>query len=838
MPIDPYAPIIADAAEKFGVPPAMLTNLIRTESSFNPQAVSSKGAEGVAQFMPATAQSLHVQPFDPKSAINGAAEYLAQLRKQTGSWAGAAAAYNEGPGNYAKYGTQNPEVAKYVSDVRGNPNASPLAALYTPAAPDTAAKNPLETLYSSGGDQPVAPNTKALQAQINAILKPASAAPSKAPDVTAKPTGLWGDAVNDALGFGRGAVNGVNTMLDQPAAWASGEVHKVIPEAPTRQEFLDAAKNYADDTPKSGWTTAGNVAGQIGTGITEAALGGGVLSAAGKAAEVIPVAGRVLAPVARMVAGTAGKGAEGLGGTAVRYGSRILNNALVGGALTAQSTPNGQGFGKGAYESAALTAAGEPILGAAGLAVPFIRQAVNALFGPDKKAGEKLANALITRNLGSDVGKSGDLVLDTNRPVRAMARAVIAHGGPDAARLQTALDARSADAPSQIRQAISDASGVSPEVVGKVLPTIDEITGRMRDQAAPLYEHAFANAALDPEDEHLQQLLKNKTVAKYYAPGLQAMRDEAAAAGHPDPFPEPKPDSDNADTEEEKEPSVPVSFRAAVAAKRGLADAVENAYSSGNKAQARTLRQLHDALNAKLIDASPEYAKANAIWSGGMQEKKAVDLGMKAVNNPDAELAAKQWNALSPNQKELALIGASKALIKKLGASSSSAVAAKKILGSSEESAARQNLRTMLPSNDAYNQFIDRLTQIRDQELARQYILSQSATAETAEQLRQMDHAGLGRTLMDAGRSVLFHDPIGAVQTLGAHLLSRSGKLPPDYYSHITNRLLAPAPTEASIPALVRPTIGQQIAQAGGAATRYALPAVGAMAARNVLTGQ
>lgn len=94
-----FAAIIAQAAFSTGVPESFLLRLLRQESGLNPQAVSVKGAQGIAQFMPATAAEMGLDdPFDPMKAIPKAAELLRNLRGRYGNWGLAAAAYNAGPG--------------------------------------------------------------------------------------------------------------------------------------------------------------------------------------------------------------------------------------------------------------------------------------------------------------------------------------------------------------------------------------------------------------------------------------------------------------------------------------------------------------------------------------------------------------------------------------------------------------------------------------------------------------------------------------------------------------------------------------------------------------------
>lgn len=87
-----------DAAEN-GLPVEFFARVIWQESRFNAQALSPKGAEGIAQFMPATADYRGLaDPFDPISALREAANYLGDLRKQFGNLGLAAAGYNAGPG--------------------------------------------------------------------------------------------------------------------------------------------------------------------------------------------------------------------------------------------------------------------------------------------------------------------------------------------------------------------------------------------------------------------------------------------------------------------------------------------------------------------------------------------------------------------------------------------------------------------------------------------------------------------------------------------------------------------------------------------------------------------
>jgi soluble lytic murein transglycosylase-like protein len=114
-PAQPFAPhnpptaddicraIEVDAAEN-QLPVEFFARVIWQESRFNALAVSSKGARGIAQFMPATADYRGlVDPFDPIEALKNSASYLRDLKAQFGNLGLAAAGYNAGPGRVSAW---------------------------------------------------------------------------------------------------------------------------------------------------------------------------------------------------------------------------------------------------------------------------------------------------------------------------------------------------------------------------------------------------------------------------------------------------------------------------------------------------------------------------------------------------------------------------------------------------------------------------------------------------------------------------------------------------------------------------------------------------------------
>ena len=117
----PYLQMARDAARKHDVPEDLFLKLVQQESGWHAQARSHKGAIGLAQLMPATAQRLGVDPHDPAQNLEGGARYLARQYRDFGSWRLALAAYNAGPAAVRRHGGVPPyaETQGYVKAIWG-----------------------------------------------------------------------------------------------------------------------------------------------------------------------------------------------------------------------------------------------------------------------------------------------------------------------------------------------------------------------------------------------------------------------------------------------------------------------------------------------------------------------------------------------------------------------------------------------------------------------------------------------------------------------------------------------------------------------------------------------
>jgi len=113
--------MIEEAAQKEGVSENLVREVARQESGFKPCAVSSKGAEGLMQLMPATQAQFRVaDPFDPKQNLEAGTKLLKNLLdRYHGDVSLALSAYNAGPGNVDKAGgvPEIPETKAYVLSI-------------------------------------------------------------------------------------------------------------------------------------------------------------------------------------------------------------------------------------------------------------------------------------------------------------------------------------------------------------------------------------------------------------------------------------------------------------------------------------------------------------------------------------------------------------------------------------------------------------------------------------------------------------------------------------------------------------------------------------------------
>ncbi|HPA73161.1 MAG TPA: lytic transglycosylase domain-containing protein [Spirochaetota bacterium] len=116
-----FRDLARDYAARNRLSPSLVNAVIEAESSYNPRAVSPRGAMGLMQLMPEVAQSLGVEnPFEPEENIRGGVTHLRRLMdKYRGDYRLALAAYNAGEGAVDRAGgvPDYPETREYVNRV-------------------------------------------------------------------------------------------------------------------------------------------------------------------------------------------------------------------------------------------------------------------------------------------------------------------------------------------------------------------------------------------------------------------------------------------------------------------------------------------------------------------------------------------------------------------------------------------------------------------------------------------------------------------------------------------------------------------------------------------------
>ncbi len=119
--IKDYHGIVHEKASEYNMDPSLIKAVIKTESNWNSRAVSRKGAMGLMQLMPTTANDMDVHnPFNPEENIEGGTKYLKYLLERfNGDLTLALAAYNAGPKTVEKFGFVPPitETKQYVNKV-------------------------------------------------------------------------------------------------------------------------------------------------------------------------------------------------------------------------------------------------------------------------------------------------------------------------------------------------------------------------------------------------------------------------------------------------------------------------------------------------------------------------------------------------------------------------------------------------------------------------------------------------------------------------------------------------------------------------------------------------
>lgn len=193
-----------------GLPSGLLSAVLNTESAGDPNATSPKGARGLFQFMPETAQSYGIDPLDPVQAARGAAQMYSDLNKQyKGDLPSMLAAYNWGSGNLARNGIDNApkETRDYIAKIT--------QAMQPPAMPSVQVAQGGPVMNDASPDMMRGPiSFDDLPDAPGAAVKPTATAGISFDDLPDEPAAAPPpkSGLDKALMYGRAAARGATTI--------------------------------------------------------------------------------------------------------------------------------------------------------------------------------------------------------------------------------------------------------------------------------------------------------------------------------------------------------------------------------------------------------------------------------------------------------------------------------------------------------------------------------------------------------------------------------------------------------------------------------------------------
>ena len=388
--------LYASLEQRYGLPEGALSAVESVESGGKDNALSSKGAQGRFQFMPATAQAYGVDTSDPVSSAHGAAQYLSDLQKQYGSFKAALAHYNGGSkaGKAVSMGGEPPaeETKGYLQKV----------SLKLPKIDPSQVQTDGSSV-SVSGFEPINPADVQISEPINA------GDVEKARPLTAK-----GEPMSNTELFAKGlkasaqtTMTGIGQVLDPLAQYFEEKFPQVtsigekvgLPSAKEvagkRQEEILAQREANKEILGTGAGLAGNLAGELGqafllpggtiakTALAGAEMGavqptlenenrafnmlGGAVAGAGGEAGVKAI-GRIAQPIAKQLTPVGEKAVQVLKDAGVPLdaaqatGSKILERAkafLSDNPITAGAQASFAGAQKSAYNKAVAKTFGE-----------------------------------------------------------------------------------------------------------------------------------------------------------------------------------------------------------------------------------------------------------------------------------------------------------------------------------------------------------------------------------------------------------------------------------------------------------------------------------------------
>lgn len=499
---------LTQAALAQGIDPRWANTIAQIESNDNPNAVSSVGAQGMMQLMPATAKALGVQnPANPQQNINGGVALLKQDLQRYGNPVTATAAYFGGT-NQANWGPKTQQyVAKAEKVYQSMPSQNNTPVTTPTTDPEFQAwltKNTATDVAPAGGSNAPVASGPDSDPDFQKWLKTNTADDTVAATPGAPPAPTTAQQVE------AGAERGLHAVTDVPAealasgvgdaAHALGIAPNWTPGANTRAADQQASQAYQQqygDAKVLSPANIANVGTQLGVGGAAIAGGEGLANAAADAVSAVPYVGPAVQGATRFLTGRAGQfTGNGAAGAIAKVGSLAGQGAVQGAGFNALT---GRPVTPAVVGANALLS---PVIGGAGSLVGGIAHGVTSGV---TQAATQAARAVLNAShadggLPAATGAAGDTLATTGGPnVQGLAEELANRPGPGRNIVSNYFDNLMGAQPSVLTAAVNKALGPNSNVSDLVDTTIQQRAAA----AAPLYEKAFAGGSTAPLQSQL-----------------------------------------------------------------------------------------------------------------------------------------------------------------------------------------------------------------------------------------------------------------------------------------------------------------------------------------------
>ncbi len=797
-------PNFAQYEQEYGLPSGFLQAVMMAESSGNPKAVSPKGAQGLFQFMPATAKEYGIDPLDPEQATRGAAMKFRDLHKRyKGDIPMMLAAYNYGDGNLARSGFDNlpGETSNYIKKVQGALGGGQQFADSGQMMNDGSGGLSIEQQQALAIAEAEAQMDDSLveESPVEMPKQPILNKEGDPVDTSIGRTildqslqglplvGTFTDEITSALGgLGAGAYLGYrNNMPEMLGGFAPGqEVDFDL------DEMLDRASKGGNERAELQLEENPGTAilSQLASGLL---TGGAALKSAGAAPTLFKGSADVADKTAK-VYNWAGRG------NALTRAGKIAATGVPAGYLYGLGDDSGEGRLDNAEDSAifGVVPAALPLVGSAARggkklikgAGSAAAAAKNAILPPaapinaQEKILQRLAeDGLTLEGLEARLAKSpGSAIVDAGRSnLERLTEASSNLPGKSATDSVKFVSKRLSSEPKNIKAAIGDyiAGGDFNETFERIMKDAEE-------KVKPLYKEVYsANPSIHSKEvDRILQTPAGKTALKNAA---ELMLNDRKLLGYTDP--ELLEQAKLAGQEIEGGVASGLKMQTLDYVKRALDDMWNKAPYGSN--ERRILNNLRKDMVGALdeADVSGKYKEARKVWSGAMSGQEALEKG-RSILKEDQNDVKKYFDSLGDAEKELYRLGVAQNLKDIVSSAPDRTNMARKIFGRDEY---RENLRSVL-GREQFNKLRVALMRQEKQHLLNNRLLGNSRTA-----LRAAEMQDLNMMDPEAAASLLSGNPMTFImRNMKNQLAARAQGLNRDTASNITSIMFETDPAK------------------------------------------